>query len=239
MCVYNGVCMCLTAEKEGGTQIKMTMQFDNGMLALVKPMRSVHCCSQVQSIIHANLEELCTHSNIYGSLCLLHFGAQILEGAANVAERSSLCRFWTTHGWYKRLSFGQVSHITVASRRLTFLLQILNFSTKSRLLGFRRAFPVVGRLLNVTSEIYDISVEQLKNTFFTMMHPSKNLCFYGTCRRYCDIYHPVCGVNGMLEVGLHVESRVAFLLHWKRIFNCPFRLLSSHIFPFILESKTM
>lgn len=32
---------CDTDEKSGGTQIKMTMQFDNGMLALAKPMRSV------------------------------------------------------------------------------------------------------------------------------------------------------------------------------------------------------
>lgn len=31
-------------EKAGGTQIKMTMYFDNGMLALSKPMRSVHLC---------------------------------------------------------------------------------------------------------------------------------------------------------------------------------------------------
>lgn len=81
----------MTAEKEGGTQIKMTMQFDNGMLALVKPMRSVHCCSVAKSIIHANLEELCTHSNIYDLLCLLHL--QILEGTANDAERNALCRF--------------------------------------------------------------------------------------------------------------------------------------------------
>lgn len=29
-------------EKSGGTQMKMTMHFDNGMLALAKPMRSVH-----------------------------------------------------------------------------------------------------------------------------------------------------------------------------------------------------
>lgn len=40
------ICICMTVEKDGGTQIKMTMQFDNGMLALVKPMRSVHCCSE-------------------------------------------------------------------------------------------------------------------------------------------------------------------------------------------------
>lgn len=31
-----------TEEKDGGTQIKMTMQYDNGMLAVAKPMRSVY-----------------------------------------------------------------------------------------------------------------------------------------------------------------------------------------------------
>lgn len=30
-------------DKIGGTQIKMTMHFDNGDLAVAKPMRSVHC----------------------------------------------------------------------------------------------------------------------------------------------------------------------------------------------------
>lgn len=69
-----------------------------------------------------------------------------------------------------------------------------------RLLGFRRAFPVTGRIVNMTSEIYNICGSELRNTFFTSLQPYNNLCFYGTCKRYCDIYHPVCGTNRLIEV---------------------------------------
>lgn len=70
----------------------------------------------------------------------------------------------------------------------------------SRVLGFRRAFPVTGRIVNMTSEIFNICGKELRNTFFTSLQPYNNMCFYGTCRRYCDIYHPVCGQNGLIEV---------------------------------------
>lgn len=71
---------------------------------------------------------------------------------------------------------------------------------KHRLLGFRRAFPVTGRTLNMTSEIYNIADDKLRKTFFTSLQPYSNMCFYGTCRRYCDKHHPVCGQNGLIEV---------------------------------------
>lgn len=69
-----------------------------------------------------------------------------------------------------------------------------------RLLGFRRAFPVTGRSINLTSEIFNICTNELRSTFFTSLQPYNNLCLTGTCRRYCDIYHPVCGQNGLIEV---------------------------------------
>ena len=46
-----------------------------------------------------------------------------------------------------------------------------------RLLGFHRAVPVVGRLLNITTEIYELADTDLLKTFF--VSPAGNLCFHG------------------------------------------------------------
>lgn len=76
-----------------------------------------------------------------------------------------------------------------------------------RILGFRRAMPVTGRLLNMTSEIYELATANLTKTFFTSPQPDQNLCFYGMlCDQYCDIHHPVCGNKDMLEVGNEQKS---------------------------------
>ncbi|KAK8770575.1 hypothetical protein V5799_012960 [Amblyomma americanum] len=66
-----------------------------------------------------------------------------------------------------------------------------------RLLGFRRAPPVVGRLLNMTTEIYAITDEDILKTFF--VSPANNLCFHGKCSYYCDTSHAICGNPDMLE----------------------------------------
>lgn len=46
-----------------------------------------------------------------------------------------------------------------------------------RLLGFRRAIPVTGRKINITSDIYELAEADLLKTFF--VSPSGNLCFHG------------------------------------------------------------
>ncbi|XP_011059837.1 PREDICTED: extracellular serine/threonine protein kinase FAM20C-like [Acromyrmex echinatior] len=66
-----------------------------------------------------------------------------------------------------------------------------------RLLGFRRAMPVNGRTLNVTTEIYQIADSELLKTFF--VSPAGNLCFHGKCSYYCDTAHAVCGSPDILE----------------------------------------
>lgn len=66
-----------------------------------------------------------------------------------------------------------------------------------RILGFRRAMPVTGRLLNITTEIYQVADDNLLRTFF--VSPSSNLCFHGKCSYYCDTGHAVCGNPDMLE----------------------------------------
>ncbi|XP_049602132.1 extracellular serine/threonine protein kinase FAM20C [Syngnathus scovelli] len=70
-----------------------------------------------------------------------------------------------------------------------------------RLLGFNRIPPVVGRLINVTSEIREITTDRkLSRTFFTS--PAGNVCFYGQCEYYCSTEHPLCGQPHSLEVSL-------------------------------------
>ncbi|KAF7220815.1 extracellular serine/threonine protein kinase FAM20C [Nothobranchius furzeri] len=70
-----------------------------------------------------------------------------------------------------------------------------------RLLGFNRIPPVVGRLVNITTEIRDITADRkLSRTFFTS--PAGNTCFYGQCEYYCSTENPVCGRPHVLEVSL-------------------------------------
>ncbi|KAM4635408.1 extracellular serine/threonine protein kinase FAM20C-like [Polymixia lowei] len=70
-----------------------------------------------------------------------------------------------------------------------------------RVLGFNRIPPVVGRLINVTTEIREITTDQrLSTTFFTS--PVGNVCFYGQCEYYCSTEHPVCGRPHALEASL-------------------------------------
>lgn len=66
-----------------------------------------------------------------------------------------------------------------------------------RLLGFRRAMPVAGRILNITSDIYQLADDDLLKTFF--ISPSNNVCFHGKCSYYCDTSHAICGNPDTLE----------------------------------------
>ncbi|XP_076024190.1 extracellular serine/threonine protein kinase FAM20C-like [Genypterus blacodes] len=70
-----------------------------------------------------------------------------------------------------------------------------------RALGFNRIPPVIGRLINVSKEIRQITTDhKLSRTFFTS--PAGNVCFYGQCAYYCSTEHPLCGRPHLLEVSL-------------------------------------
>ncbi|KAK9717828.1 Golgi casein kinase, C-terminal, Fam20 [Popillia japonica] len=89
-----------------------------------------------------------------------------------------------------------------------------------RLLGFRRAMPVTGRLLNMTTELYQKADGELLKTFF--ISPSDNLCFHGKCTYYCDTSHAICGNPDSLE-----GSFAAFLppreLSVRKVWRHPWR----------------
>lgn len=77
------------------------------------------------------------------------------------------------------------------------LLKMIKVLPRYRLLGFRRAMPVTGRTLNLTTEIYQIADGELLKTFF--VSPAGNICFHGKCSYYCDTAHAICGNPDTLE----------------------------------------
>uniref|UniRef100_A0A3P9M2D9 FAM20 C-terminal domain-containing protein n=1 Tax=Oryzias latipes TaxID=8090 RepID=A0A3P9M2D9_ORYLA len=94
-----------------------------------------------------------------------------------------------------------------------------------RVLGFNRIPPVVGRLINVTSEVREITTDRrLAKTFFTS--PAGNVCFYGQCEYYCSTENPVCGRPHMLEVSvatmlpdLSLAPRRSWRSPWRRAYS--------------------
>lgn len=93
-----------------------------------------------------------------------------------------------------------------------------------RLLGFRRAMPVTGRVLNMTTELYALADGELLKTFF--VSPSNNLCFHGKCSYYCDTAHAICGSPDILEgsfaaflPGKEVASRKVWRHPWRRSYH--------------------
>ncbi|CAL2051595.1 unnamed protein product [Caenorhabditis brenneri] len=71
-----------------------------------------------------------------------------------------------------------------------------------RVLGFRRAIPTVGRVLNMTTELFEKAEKKLKKTFF--FSPAKNFCFVSRCDYYCDTTHAICGLPDMKEGSVQV-----------------------------------
>ncbi|UJR08560.1 hypothetical protein I4U23_012821 [Adineta vaga] len=90
-----------------------------------------------------------------------------------------------------------------------------------KILGFNRVPPLIGRLLNITSDLRDKATEELRKTFF--LSPANNTCFRGHCTYYCDTSHAVCG-----KPGNRLEGSVQLLLprppevDWQKITH-PYR----------------
>uniref|UniRef100_A0A0C9QYK8 Fam20c_1 protein n=1 Tax=Fopius arisanus TaxID=64838 RepID=A0A0C9QYK8_9HYME len=93
-----------------------------------------------------------------------------------------------------------------------------------KLLGFRRAMPVTGRTLNMTTEIYQLAEGELLKTFF--VSPAGNMCFHGRCSYYCDTSHAICGNPDTLEgsfaaflPGKELAVRKVWRHPWRRSYH--------------------
>lgn len=90
-----------------------------------------------------------------------------------------------------------------------------------RLMGFRRAIPHTGRVVNITAEIFEVADEELLQTAF--VSPAKNLCFHGHCSYYCDSGHAICGSPDLLEGSfaafLPESERKSWRHPWKRSYS--------------------
>ncbi|KAM9177744.1 pseudokinase FAM20A [Mergus octosetaceus] len=70
-----------------------------------------------------------------------------------------------------------------------------------RILDFRRVPPTVGRLINVTKEILEVTKnEVLQSVFF--VSPASNVCFFAKCPYMCKTEYAVCGNPHLLEGSL-------------------------------------
>ncbi|MEE6512693.1 hypothetical protein FKM82_019854 [Ascaphus truei] len=94
-----------------------------------------------------------------------------------------------------------------------------------RILDFRRIPPVVGRLVNLTKEVRDITTDKkLAKTFY--ISPANNVCFYGECSYYCSTEHALCGKPDLLEGSLAaflpdtvLAKRKSWRSPWRRSYH--------------------
>ncbi|CAF1551651.1 unnamed protein product, partial [Didymodactylos carnosus] len=90
-----------------------------------------------------------------------------------------------------------------------------------RVLGFNRVPPIIGRILNITSDLLEHAVPDLAKTFF--ISPANNTCFRGRCSYYCDTGHAVCGrPKDFLEASLQILLPRPPVVEWHKITH-PYR----------------
>ena len=131
-------------QKEGGTQLKLVIEYPQGGLAMLKPMRWSFFFS-FREIKRKKPPSPC--SNCFTFLFRFPREQETLPN-----------HFYFTD--YER------HNAEIAAFHL------------DRILGFRRAPPVVGRMVNMTTELYALATGELLRTFF--ISPAQNLCFHGT-----------------------------------------------------------
>uniref|UniRef100_A0A8C6TLG9 FAM20A golgi associated secretory pathway pseudokinase n=1 Tax=Neogobius melanostomus TaxID=47308 RepID=A0A8C6TLG9_9GOBI len=94
-----------------------------------------------------------------------------------------------------------------------------------RALDFRRVPPVVGRLVNVTAEVLQVTQnDDLRAVFFTS--PANNTCFFAKCLYVCKTEYAVCGDPDLLEgslsaylPGLSIAPRLSIPNPWIRSYT--------------------
>ncbi|XP_051925658.1 pseudokinase FAM20A [Hippocampus zosterae] len=93
------------------------------------------------------------------------------------------------------------------------------------ILDFRRVPPVVGRFLNLTGEVLQVTRnDDLRGVFFTS--PANNTCFFAKCLYVCKTEYAVCGSPDLLEgslsaylPGLSIAPRISIPNPWIRSYT--------------------
>ncbi|XP_021570853.1 pseudokinase FAM20A [Carlito syrichta] len=70
-----------------------------------------------------------------------------------------------------------------------------------RILDFRRVPPAVGRLVNVTKEVLEVTKNEILQSVF-FVSPASNVCFFAKCPYMCKTEYAVCGNPHLLEGSL-------------------------------------
>ncbi|XP_072311678.1 pseudokinase FAM20A [Eucyclogobius newberryi] len=94
-----------------------------------------------------------------------------------------------------------------------------------RVLDFCRVPPAVGRMVNATGEVYDVTQnEDLQYVFFKS--PVNNTCFFAKCLYMCKTEYAVCGRPDLLEgslsaylPGLSIAPRLSIPNPWIRSYT--------------------
>ena len=71
-----------------------------------------------------------------------------------------------------------------------------------RVLGFRRAFPTVGRHVDLQNELRPLAAASLAKTFF--LSPGDNICSTGECPQFCNPAYAWCGKPNMSHASFQV-----------------------------------
>lgn len=95
----------------------------------------------------------------------------------------------------------------------------------SRLLGFRRCVPVIGRVLNITSEIYALGDESLLKTFFVSPGKLNALYLYSPLNRsstfhfHLNLWSKLASLSLLIHSASFFIFALSFQKSWKFVFS--------------------
>ncbi|XP_074871060.1 pseudokinase FAM20A isoform X3 [Carettochelys insculpta] len=94
-----------------------------------------------------------------------------------------------------------------------------------RILDFRRVPPTIGRRINVTKDILEVTKNEILQSVF-FISPAGNVCFFAKCPYMCKTEYAVCGNPHLLEgslsaflPSLNLAPRLSIPNPWSRSYS--------------------